>query len=72
MNSMHSASLDAGTGWQAREGFGFIPAYYFLIGFYVAALISAAVSISIVLLSTWLRPDDFDWARLAASREVPS
>lgn len=43
---------------------------YFLIGFYVAALVSAAVSMSIVLLSTWLRPDDFDWARLAAGGEV--
>ena len=37
---------------------------YFAIGFYVAALISAAVSMSIVLLSTWLRPGDFDWAIL--------
>lgn len=40
---------------------------YFLIGFYVAALISAAVSMSIVLISTWLRPEDFDWATLTAS-----
>ncbi len=37
---------------------------YFAIGFYVAALISATVSMSIVLLSTWLRPADFDWALL--------
>ena len=43
---------------------------YFLIGFYVAALVSAAVSMSIVLLSTWLRPADFDWALLANSREA--
>lgn len=43
---------------------------YFLIGFYVAALLSAAVSMSIVLLSTWLRPDDFDWSRLAAAGEA--
>ena len=42
-------------------------AAYFLIGFYVAALISAAVSMSIVLLSTWLRPSDFDWATLSGS-----
>jgi Na+(H+)/acetate symporter ActP len=42
---------------------------YFLIGFYVAALISAAVSMTIVLLSTWLRPGDFDWVTLANSRE---
>ncbi|MFQ5535505.1 MAG: sodium:solute symporter family protein [Sphingomonadales bacterium] len=45
-------------------------ACYFLIGFYVAALISAAVSMGIVLLSTWLRPGDFDWAALANDREV--
>jgi urea-proton symporter len=37
---------------------------YFLIGFYVAALISAAVSMSIVLLTTWLRPNEFEWATL--------
>jgi Na+/proline symporter len=43
---------------------------YFLIGFYVAALISAAVSMSIVLLSTWLRPSDFNWATLAISSEA--
>jgi len=43
---------------------------YFLIGFYVAALISAAVSMSIVLLSTWLRPIAFDWAVLANNDEV--
>jgi Na+/proline symporter len=43
---------------------------YFLIGFYVAALISAAVSMSIVLLSTWLRPADYDWSALANPREV--
>jgi len=41
---------------------------YFLIGFYVAALISAAVSMTIVLISTWLRPRDFDWAVLANSQ----
>lgn len=45
---------------------------YFLIGFYVAALISAAVSMSIVLLSTWLRPSDFNWDKLAASSEARS
>ncbi len=37
---------------------------YFLIGFYVAALISAAVSMSIVLISTWLRPRHFEWSQL--------
>lgn len=37
---------------------------YFSIGFYVAALISAAVSMSIVLLSVLLNRDEFDWASL--------
>ncbi len=37
---------------------------YFVIGFYVAALVSAAVSMSIVLITTWLWPGDFDWAQL--------
>jgi len=45
---------------------------YFLIGFYVAALLSAAVSMIIVLISTWLRPDDFDWNRLSHPEEVRS
>lgn len=39
-------------------------AAYFLIGFYVAALVSAAVSMGVVLLSTWLVPRAFDWAHL--------
>jgi hypothetical protein len=43
---------------------------YFLIGFYVAALISAAVSMSIVLVTTWLQPGDFDWAQLAETAEA--
>jgi Na+/proline symporter len=37
---------------------------YFAIGFYVAALVSAAVSMTIVLLTTWLRPAEFNWSRL--------
>ena len=37
---------------------------YFAIGFYTAALIGAAVSMALVLLSTWVRPEDFDWATL--------
>lgn len=41
-------------------------ASYFLIGFYVAALISAAVSMIVLLLTTWLAPRDFDWQQLAA------
>lgn len=41
-------------------------AAYFLIGFYVAALISAAVSMFLVLVTTWLAPRDFAWQQLAA------
>ena len=36
----------------------------FLIGFYVAALVSAAVSMFVVLLTTWLAPRRFEWAQL--------
>jgi len=39
-------------------------ASYFLIGFYVAALISAAISMSLVLITTWLAPREYDWALL--------
>jgi len=34
---------------------------YFAIGFYVAALISAVVSMVIVLFSMWYKPDNFEW-----------
>jgi Na+/proline symporter len=37
---------------------------YFAIGFYVAALVGAAVSMLCVLLGTWLAPREFDWAQL--------
>jgi len=37
---------------------------YFLIGFYVAALVSAAISMTLVLLTTWMAPRSFDWATL--------
>ncbi|TVQ73006.1 MAG: urea transporter [Chromatiaceae bacterium] len=37
---------------------------YFQIGFYVGALVGAAVSMVIVLLTTWLRPQEFDWEQL--------
>jgi Na+/proline symporter len=40
---------------------------YFAIGFYVAALVSAAVSMLVVVVSTWLRPNQFDWATLASA-----
>ena len=42
---------------------------YYQIGFYVAALVSAAVSMSIVLISTWSRPADFDWQTLDNTRQ---
>ena len=34
---------------------------YFIIGFYVAALVGAAVSMATVLLTTLIRPAPFDW-----------
>jgi len=37
---------------------------FFSIGFYVAALVSAVVSMSVVLISMWLRPDNFEWSKL--------
>jgi Na+/proline symporter len=37
---------------------------YFMIGFYVAALVAAAVSMTLVLLTTWLSPRSFDWQML--------
>ncbi|KPK12172.1 MAG: urea transporter [Acidithiobacillales bacterium SG8_45] len=40
---------------------------YFAVGFYVAALVSAAVSMLIVVISTWIRPSHFDWTRLASA-----
>jgi Na+/proline symporter len=43
---------------------------YVYIGFYVAALIAAAVSMSLVLVTTWLAPRDFDWQRLAAVEDA--
>jgi len=42
-------------------------AAYFVIGFYVAALISAAVSMAIVVVTTWLWPKEFEWQALAAT-----
>ena len=39
---------------------------YQTIGFYVAALVSAAVSMSVVVVMTRLRPDAFEWEKLAA------
>jgi len=41
---------------------------YFVVGFYVAALVGGFVSMAIVLLSSWLWPDDFEWERLHEAR----
>ena len=41
---------------------------YFEIGFYVAALIGACVSMVVVVLTTWLWPGDFQWTQLRAER----
>jgi Na+/proline symporter len=49
-------------------------ASYFLIGFYVAALVAAAVSMSLVIVTSWLSPRSFDWELLdptsSEAREV--
>ncbi|MCA8954235.1 MAG: urea transporter [Planctomycetes bacterium] len=39
---------------------------YFAIGFYVAALVGAAISMLVVLVATWLWPAEFDWRALEA------
>ncbi|MBF0264963.1 MAG: sodium:solute symporter family protein [Gammaproteobacteria bacterium] len=39
-------------------------ASYYMIGFYVAALISAAISMCLVLVFTWFAPKTFDWSQL--------
>lgn len=40
---------------------------YFAIGFYVAALVSATVSMMIVLISVWLNHSEFDWTSLSGT-----
>lgn len=40
---------------------------YFAIGFYVAALVSAVLSMTIVLAATWIRPDNYNWSSLNES-----
>jgi Na+/proline symporter len=42
---------------------------YFAIGFYVAALTGAAVSMLTVMVTTWLWPSDFDWGTLRTGAE---
>jgi Na+/proline symporter len=43
---------------------------YFAIGFYVAALTGAAVSMLTVIITTWLRPADFNWQTLRSEAEA--
>ena len=64
----------AGLYWRRTNRWGVIAAMvlgtgiglysYFAIGFYVAALVSAAISMTLVLFSTWLWPKDFQWTSL--------
>jgi Na+/proline symporter len=42
---------------------------YFVVGWYVAALVGSAVSMLIVLVSTLAAPHDFDWSRLREQHE---
>jgi urea-proton symporter len=44
---------------------------YFVIGFFAAALVSAAVSMVCVLAGTLAAPRSFDWAELAAPPDAP-
>ena len=37
---------------------------YFTIGWYTASLVGTATSFLIVILTTWLRPHDFNWQKL--------
>ena len=41
---------------------------YFIIGFYTAALVGAAVSMACVVAGTFLAPQSFDWGQLARLR----
>ncbi len=43
---------------------------YFTIGFYVAALTGAAVSMLTVVITTWLWPADFSWQALRTEVET--
>jgi Na+/proline symporter len=42
---------------------------YYQLGWYTAALVGTAVSMVVVLLSSWLRPGDFAWAALNPGSE---
>ncbi|WP_024328676.1 sodium:solute symporter family protein [Thioalkalivibrio sp. ALR17-21] len=51
--------------WAMLLGSGLGLASYFMIGWYVAALVGAAVSLVVMVAGTWLFPRPFDWDRLA-------
>lgn len=55
----------AGAAWAMVLGTASGLVAYSTIGFYVAALISAAVSMGVVCVAAWVAPGDFDWSRLA-------
>lgn len=44
---------------------------YFAIGFYVAALVGASVSMILVLMTTWLWPQRFEWETLKEPPPAP-
>jgi Na+/proline symporter len=44
---------------------------YFQIGFYVAALVSTAVSMSLVVITTLLWPAEYDWSQLDEKAQHP-
>jgi hypothetical protein len=43
-------------------------AAYFLIGFFTAALVGAAVSMVVTVLGSWIFPQSFQWDELRALR----
>jgi uncharacterized membrane protein YhiD involved in acid resistance len=51
-------------------GTGFGIWAYFGIGFYVAALVSAAVSMLVVFVSMMLSRSEFDWQTLNEAKET--
>ncbi|MCG8451534.1 MAG: urea transporter, partial [Pirellulales bacterium] len=55
----------AGAAWGMFLGSVIGLTAYFQIGWYVAALVGAAVSMVVVVLSTWLAPHEFEWSTLA-------
>lgn len=68
----------AGLYWRKTNSMGAISAMvlgtaaglwaYYDIGWYTAALVGTGVSMVVVVLSTWIRPENFDFARLRVTR----